>query len=322
MQYTDTVAAAGADPLPTDDQAAVDELVELLDVTAVTEPDDGSSAADPLIGLAGVFQGRAAAGIPAVRRMYGGLIIGQALTAAGRTVAPGRPVHSLHGYFTRRGNERTPITLRVENLRDGNSISTRRTVAVQGGAPIFFLTASFHDPDTGLDHQPSPPQAPPPDAVATLAQRLAEVPDELGVFTRSPVDMRYMGNPRWTRGVRADDDAPHRAWLRVAGKLPDDPLIHAAAMAYLSDLGLLDSVLVEHGETWGPGGYAGVSIDHTIWFHRPCRADDWLLWDLQSPWASAGRGLATGRMHTADGRLVLTAAQEGLVRRIGGRRPR
>jgi acyl-CoA thioesterase-2 len=313
---------------PADPAAVAAELVDLLNLAAADPDDPGGvpPVADPLASLVGVFEGRAPA--DGRGRAFGGLIAAQALTAAGRTMAPGRPVHSLHGYFTRRGNTRAPIVYRVENVRDGHSMPTRRVTAIQSDVPIFFLTASFHDAGTGPDQQAPSSPAPPPNempAIKPIRRPPAEAPpDELGALmhSRSPFDVRYPGRTaRQAPDMPAGrgDREPQRAWLRVAAQLPDDPLLHVGVLTYLSDMGLADSVLVEHGQMWGPGGYAGVSIDHAVWFHRPCRADDWLLWTCRSPRASAGRGLATGRLYTADGRLVMTVAQEGVVRRGAGR---
>ena len=298
-------------------QAAVEELVGLLDLATV-EPTGELTTVDSLIPLAGVFTGSGAARGPT--RRYGGLIAAQALAAAGRTVKPGRPVHSLHAYFIRPGDSRKPVNYHVENLRDGQSMSTRRVVAIQRGTPIFFLTTSFHDPDTGLEHERPPPEVPPPDEVPTLAQLLAGAPDRLAAVEHMlfAFDARYIGPPPWERkaGERAVD-APCRAWVRVAGKLPDDPLVHAGALTFISDLPLLlDSVVAGHREASGPAD-AAVSIDHAMWFHRPCRADEWLLYDCGSPWAAGGRGLATGRLYALNGDLVATVAQEALLRRPG-----
>ncbi|MFD2767412.1 acyl-CoA thioesterase [Micromonospora eburnea] len=300
-------------------RAAVDELVGLLDLAAV-EPTGDPAVTDRLVPLAGVFAGRGAARGPA--RRYGGLIAAQALAAAGRTVRSGRPVHSLHAYFIRPGDSHRPVTYLVETLRDGRSMSTRRVVAVQRETPIFFLTASFHDPGSGLEHAQPPPEVPPPDEVPNLAQVLARAPGTLAAVEHMlfAFDARYIGPPPWAQkagearkaGERAGD-VPRRAWVRVAGKLPDDPLVHAGALTFISDLPLLlSSMVAGHGQAWRPGD-AGVSIDHTVWFHRPCRADEWLLYDCRSPWAAGGRGLATGGLYAMNGDLVATVAQEGLL---------
>jgi acyl-CoA thioesterase-2 len=252
------------------------------------------------------------------QRVFGGQVAGQALVAAGRTVDPSRPVHSLHGYFVRPGDPTVPITYRVENVRDGRSFSVRRSVAVQHGLPIFFMSASFHRHEEGLDHQEPPPDVPPPDEVPTMGEWLARYPERLRLWSQvqRPIDVRPLGEPGWVAPGDRPVELRNRAWMRFDGKLPDDPLVHACALTYASDLTLLDAVLAVHGEVWGPGGFAGASLDHAFWLHRPFRADEWFLYDCRSPSASGGRGLATGRMFATDGRHLATSVQEGLLRRV------
>ena len=285
-------------------QAAVDLLLEVLDLERLD--DTSFRGISPPVGP---------------QRVFGGQVAGQALVAAGRTVEPARTVHSLHGYFVRAGDPAEPIIYRVENIRDGRSFSVRRSVALQHDRPIFFMSASFHRPEKGLDHQvPAPTEVPPPTELPTMAERLARFPERLGIWSviPRPIDVRYVGEPGWVRpGDRPADDR-QRVWMRIDGKLPDDPLVHACALTFASDMTLLDAVLSTHGEVWGPGGYVGASLDHALWFHRPFRADEWFLYDCVSPSASDARGLATGRMFTEDGRLIASAVQEGLLRSIGG----
>jgi len=284
-------------------QAAVDELLELLDLRALGP---------------GEFEGESPSVGP--QRVFGGQVAGQALVAAGRTVDPARFVHSLHGYFVRPGDPTVPIGYRVENVRDGRSFSVRRAVAYQHDLPIFFMSASFHRIEEGLDHQaPPPPGVPLPEELPTMADRLARYPERLGIWARipRPIDARYVGEPGWVAPGERPADAHQRVWMRIDGKLPDDPLLHACALTYASDLTLLDSVLSVHGEVWGPGGMVGASLDHALWFHRPFRADEWFLYDCFSPSAAGSRGLATGRMFTRDGRYIATAVQEGLLRKTG-----
>jgi acyl-CoA thioesterase II len=293
----------------------------------LTAPAGGSAGVEhmlDLLDLADLGDGVFLGDTPQVgwQRIFGGQVAGQALVAAGRTVAAERLVHSLHGYFVRAGDPAVPITYRVENIRDGRSFSVRRSVAYQHDLPIFFMSASFHRPEEGLDHQaPAPVPVPPPEAVPSMAQRLAQYPRRRDEWNRvpRPIDVRYVTEPGF---VAPGDRPPHErqlVWMRLSGTLPDDPLVHACALAYASDLTLLDSVLAQHGEVWGPGGFAGVSLDHALWLHRPFRADEWFLYDCYSPSASGGRGLATGRMFTADGRHIATVVQEGLLRRVGMR---
>jgi acyl-CoA thioesterase-2 len=207
----------------------------------------------------------------------------------------------------------------VENVRDGRSFSVRRSVAFQHGKPIFVMSASFQTAAEGLDHQePAPVLVPGPDEVPTMAERLARYPERLRPWRRvqRPIDLRYVSEPGWVPPGDRPPEVRQRAWLRIDGQMPDDPLVHACVLTWASDLTLLDSVLAVHGEVWGPGGYAGASLDHALWFHRPFRVDEWLLYDCWSPSASGGRGLATGRLYTQEGRHIATVVQEGLLRRV------
>ncbi len=285
-------------------QAAVDQLLELLDLRPLAADEfEGDS---PKVGP---------------QRVFGGQVAGQALVAAGRTVEASRYVHSLHGYFVRPGDPTVPIRYHVENIRDGRSFSVRRSVAYQHDLPIFFMSASFHRAEEGLDHHaPPPPGIPSPEDLPTMGDRLARYPERLGMWARipRPIDVRYVGEPGWVRPGDRPADEHQRVWMRIDGKLPDDPLLHACTLTYASDLTLLDSVLSVHGEVWGPGRVVGASLDHALWLHRSFRADEWFLYDCWSPSAAGGRGLATGRMFTRTGRHIATAVQEGLLRKVGG----
>lgn len=280
-------------------QAAVDELLELLDL----EPIEVS-----------IFRGRSPE--VSLQRVFGGQVAGQALVAAGRTVESGRYVHSLHGYFIRPGDPDVPIVYTVDPVRDGRSFSVRRVVAVQHGQPIFFMSASFQLPEEGLDHQQRmPDDVPPPEELTNLADQLEAVAPLAALSEISrPIDVRYVGPPGWLGERPPQDRQP--VWMRIDGAMPEDPLLHICALVYASDITLLDAVLAHHGAGWGPGGFAGASLDHAIWFHRPFRADEWLLYDCESPSASGARGLATGRFFARDGRHIATAVQEGLLRRV------
>lgn len=283
----------------------------------------GQDAVDSLLGVldleqidTGLYRGpRAEVGL---QRVFGGQVAGQALVAAGRTVAPERRVHSLHGYFVRPGDSSKPILYRVENIRDGRSFSVRRTVALQGGRTIFFMSASFHTGEDGLEHgDPAPPDLPDPEDVPTITERLKADPDRLGMWARipRPIDVRYLGGSGYFRSGERPAESRQRVWMKSDGRLPDDPLIHVCVLTYASDLTLLDSVLSRHGAVWGSGGYLGTSLDHALWFHRPFRADEWILYDASSPAASGGRGLAQGRFFDRDGLHIASATQEGLLRR-------
>jgi acyl-CoA thioesterase-2 len=285
-------------------QAAVDGLVHLLDLEDV-EVD--------------IFRGRTAGVSP--QRVFGGQVAGQALVAAGRTVPADRFVHSLHAYFIRPGDPSVPIVYTVERVRDGRSFTTRRVAAVQHGKTIFHLSASFQIEEPGLlDHQGQMPDVPRPEELPTVFQRLSDSGQDIGIWERLPrsLDVRYVGEPGWVKKGHRTVDPNQRVWMRVDGKLPDDPMLHACALTYASDLSLLDAVLSTHGEVWGPEGVVGASLDHAVWFHRPFRADEWVLYDCQSPSASGARGLAAGRFFSADGQHIATVVQEGLLRGVGG----
>jgi acyl-CoA thioesterase II len=261
-------------------QVVVDGLVRLLDLEKIEE---------------NIFRGVS----PKARwqRVFGGQVAGQALVAAGRTVPSDRPVHSLHSYFIRPGDPAVPIVYEVDRVRDGRSFTTRRVVAVQHGAPIFSLSASFQLDQPGIDHQSDVPDAPQPESLPTLAERYADSP-EAAAFYRMlprPIDLRYVDDPPWQQHSRGPRTGLARVWMRADGRLPDDPLLHVCVLTFASDMTLLDSVLVYHGLAPGLDPLSMASLDHAMWFHRPFRADDWLLYASESPSASGSRGLATGR---------------------------
>ncbi len=251
------------------------------------------------------------------QRVFGGQVAAQALIAAMRTIDRAYAVHSLHSYFLRPGDTTVPIIYDVERLRDGRSFGTRRVVARQHGRPIYYQTVSFQRAEEGFDHQDRMPDvAGPDDALRFLDLMRARGGVDADALARewAALDIRYLGNSR--RGLADDPDHPARSqlWIRVNGDLDDDPQQHVAAFTYASDMTLLGATLVPHDVTLGTRGMQAASLDHTIWFHRPFRADEWLLYDQSSPSASGARGLAIGRVFAEDGRLVATVAQEGLIR--------
>jgi acyl-CoA thioesterase-2 len=245
-------------------------------------------------------------------RVFGGQVAGQALVAAGRTVE-GKSVHSLHAYFLRPGDPTIPIIYEVDRIRDGKSFTTRRVVAIQHGEAIFNLQASFHVDEEGLDHQAEMPEAPPPESLPS-PEELQPPPVEGRLWRELPVDMRYVEGPPWERPASAG--ARQLVWIRTNGELPDDPLLHACVVAYASDYSLLGSALVPHGRTHFDETIMMASLDHAMWFHRPFRADEWLLYSQASPSASGGRGLAYGGIFRRDGTLVVSVVQEGLIRLV------
>jgi acyl-CoA thioesterase II len=250
------------------------------------------------------------------QRVFGGQVAGQALVAAGRTVDEDRRVHSLHSYFVRPGDPSIPIVFEVDRVRDGRSFSTRRVIAVQRGETIFSLSASFQLEQDGIDHQTAMPDVPPPEDVANLVNRYGNSPQAAEIYLSmpKPIDVRYVDDPPWHQRPKGPRDGLSRVWLRADGKLPDDPLLHVCVLTYASDMTLLDSVLVRHGLAPGLDDISMASLDHAMWFERPFRADEWLLYSTHSPSASGGRGLATGRFYAQDGRQVCSVVQEGMVR--------
>lgn len=245
-------------------------------------------------------------------RTFGGQVAAQALVAAGRTVA-NKPVHSLHAYFLRPGDPHRPTVYMVDRIRDGKSFATRRVVAIQHGEPIFNLSASFHAFEEGPSHQRPMPSAPDPESLPTFAERYADLM-HLEWFQRErPIDTRTT-SPSLRTKREAGGDPRQQVWFRPVGPLPDDPLLHACIVAYASDMSLLDSILLPHSLSWEDGSMMGVSLDHAMWFHRPFRCDQWMLYDQESPAAYGARGLARGEIFTQSGELVVSVMQEGLIR--------
>ncbi|MDJ0379725.1 acyl-CoA thioesterase II [Streptomyces sp. G-G2] len=294
---------------------ALKTLLDLLDLEQIEE---------------NIFRGTSRSAL--VPRVFGGQVAAQALVAAGRTVPEDRTAHSLHSYFLRAGDPGAPIVYSVDRIRDGRSFTTRRVVAVQHGQPIFHLSASFQTAEDGLDHQAVMPDAPDPETLPTAAESLPLYRDvfrdpgtvERLIEARGAVDLRYATTPPWG-SVGEPVEPRSQVWFRTAGKLDSadphpgfaggTPLLHTCLATYVSDMTLLDSVLLAHGRGgWAVGDVVGASLDHAMWFHRPFRADEWLLYDQESPSSAAGRGLGQARIWTQDGRLAITVIQEGVVR--------
>ncbi len=247
------------------------------------------------------------------QRVFGGQVAAQALMAAGRTVEVGRP-HSLHAYFLRPGDPTVPILYEVDRIRDGRSFTTRRVVAIQHGRAIFNMSASFHVDEAGLSHQFPMPDVPPPDELESLLTRLEPYREVMGDwFSRPhPIEQRHIGELPFMH--KEGNEPVQRLWIKADGTLRDDPVLHAAIAAYASDMSLFDTMLAPHNVRWDNPDFMGASLDHCMWFHRPFKADEWLLYDMDSPTAYGARGLARGFMFTGDGELVVSMAQEGLMR--------
>lgn len=257
------------------------------------------------------------------KSLFGGQVLGQALVASSRTVEADRPIHSLHGYFLRAGNPNEPIYYEVDLIRSGKSFSTRRVVAKQGGLAIFSMSASFQTVEKGYEHQTEKPSVPGPEGILSELQQIRNVEDKVPDAIRDkltadrPIEIRVV-DP-------VDYFAPHKrpplkySWFKASAKLPDDPLIHTAMLAYASDFGLATTSLLPHGVTFFDPQVQVASLDHAMWFHRSFRLDEWLLYVKDSPSAAAGRGFNRGQIFTQDGILVASVAQEGLIRQTKSR---
>jgi len=293
------------DPTP---QELVTRLLDLLDVK-----DHGGDR----------FEGRRKIG--GVGRVFGGQVIGQALASAERTVADDRPVHSLHAYFLRGGSEDHETDFKVERDLDGGSFSNRRVVASQLGKPILNMAASFHKREEGFEHAAEMPDVVGPEGLATerelrlkYADRIPEKRRHL-MLERRPIELRPL-EPRHWMGSEPQPPVAH-SWFRAVSTLPDDPRIHRAVLAYASDMTLLGTSTMPHAAGWAGGNMMIASLDHAIWFHDDFRADEWLLYACDSPWAGRARGFNRGRIYTRDGRLVASVAQEGLIRPLAPKKP-
>jgi acyl-CoA thioesterase-2 len=271
--------------------ATFEALMELLDLTAISHD---------------VMQGPTPA--TTMQRLFGGQVLAQSLIAAGRTMDSERLPHSLHGYFLRAGNPHLPLQYEVERTRDGRSFSTRRVIATQDKRAIFQLIASFQIPEDGYEHQESMPEnILQPNELPSIRERIAERGDGVSINEWDALEVA-MDSPS------SGDDYVLRAWFRTAKPMPDDPLLHAAVMAYASDLTMVSAAMSPHGIRPGDLDVVSASIDHAMWFHRPGRADEWLFHDHDAVSSSSGRGLARGRVFDQTGRLVATTVQEVVMR--------
>lgn len=283
----------------------LDDLLDLLDLEEIDLD---------------IFRGRNERGRPG--RIFGGQVAAQSLVAASRTVE-GLPAHSLHGYFLRPGDPDVPVVFTVDRLRDGASFVTRNVVARQRGRAIFNMSVSFQREEAGYEHQMEMPSAPDPESIPTRAELVKRhyeaIPeaDRHWVALPRPLDVRHVQIPTFFGGSR-DPAAkgPTLVWMRVPSPLPDDAALHQRLLAYMSDMTLLDNIVLPHGRNGRLGPVMVASIDHAVWFHRPLRADEWLLYAQDSPAAAGARGFARGTLFTRDGTLVASVAQEGLLRPV------
>lgn len=247
-------------------------------------------------------------------RVFGGQVAAQALMAAARTVPAGRRVHSLHSYFLRPGDMKLPILYLVDRIRDGKSFTTRRVVAVQHGEAIFNLQASFQVEEEGLTHSLEMPEAPDPESLPTMGERLAGFDRKLPRQAIEPraIDIRWCDPPGWKPHKGAE--ARSMIWMRADGEVPDDPLLHTCVLVYASDYTLTETVMRPHGVHWSDRGVMAASLDHAMWFHRDIKVDDWWLYVEDSPAAESARGLARGLIFDRSGGLCCSVVQEILLR--------
>ena len=287
---------------------AIDDLLAILDLEQLEH---------------NLFRGRS----PQVgwQRVFGGQVIGQALVAACRTVDVQifQP-HSLHAYFLLGGDPKVPIIYDVDRIRDGRSFVTRRVIAIQHGRPIFAMSVSFHIAEPGFEHAATMPQVPPPEDLPSEQEMKSGVlplmPDPVRAYyeRERPIELRPVEFQRYLS--REPMEPVFNVWIRATGRLPDDPTVHQCVLAYASDMTLLDASLVAHGRTVFERSIQPASLDHALWFHRPFRADEWLLYAQDSPSACGARGFSRGLVFARDGALVASVAQEGLIRQRDDRR--
>ena len=291
-----------------DEEAAIDDpmdtLIGLLDLGSL----DGARTDEDIFLGPSQRQPR--------HRVFGGQVLAQSMMAGMRTVEADRVAHSMHGYFLRAGDANKPITFGVERLRDGRSFSARRVHAYQDGVPILSMIASFQIGDDGLDHQSTMPAGiPDPESLPSTADLLARYDHPLArhMSSERPFDVRHI-DPALYVSAPEEKVATNAVWMKTIGPLPDDPNLHRAALAYASDYTLLEPILRKHGLSWMTPGMSVASLDHAMWWHRPVRVDDWLLYVQESPSAQGARGLATGKIFDRSGVHVATVAQEGMLR--------
>jgi acyl-CoA thioesterase II len=253
-------------------------------------------------------------------QVFGGQVLGQALRAAHSTIEDGRVVHSMHAYFLRRGDFTKPIVYQVDRSRDGGSFSARRVVAVQNGEQIFICSASFQAPEQGLEYQGAAPKVPPPEELKPLTMpsqaEIEMLPEKLRRWLKIERPFEFRPVQPFNPLVPVAAEPVRQIWMRAVDQLPDDDTLHRCLLAYISDYWLLDTSTMPHGSSFLRGNLVMASIDHAIWFHRPARVDEWLLYSLDSPSSSGARGFARGSLYSSTGVLVASTAQEGLIRLV------
>ncbi|MFI6573932.1 acyl-CoA thioesterase [Nocardia fluminea] len=253
-------------------------------------------------------------------RTFGGQLVSQAIIAAGRT-AGDRPLHAINAHFVRGGDVKKPIEYHVQRHRDGRALANRTVTASQDGQELFVMLAAFQDWGKGLEHAHEGPDVPDPETLPRVEESFVGFEDKLEMFIKAPhpIDMRYTNDPSWILKGTGEKLNHNRVWMRTDGALPDDQLLHVAALGYSSDTTVLDSIITTHGLSWGLDRILAATVNHSMWFHRPFRFDDWVLYATESPVAAGSRGLATGRFYSRTGELIATTVQEGVIRHFPAR---
>ncbi|MGU3294876.1 acyl-CoA thioesterase [Williamsia sp. M5A3_1d] len=255
-------------------------------------------------------------------RTFGGQLLAQGVIAAGRTIVKGSPpVHALHAHFIRGGDVEQPIRYHVHRSRDARSFANRQVTAMQGDAEVFTMLVAFQDSSAGLEHAVSTPEVPYPDELPPLGEHFKGYEDRIAAFVDAlhPIDIRFANDPTWKARETGERLEQNRVWMRADGTLPDNPLLHVATMAYASDTTVLDSIITTHGLSWGIDRLFAATVNHSMWFHRDFRFDEWMLYATESPVAAGSRGLASGRFFTIDGTLATTVVQEALIKHFPAR---
>lgn len=289
----------------------LETLLGLLDLEEVT-PEGGSGAGEATQQR---FVGQHRPG-EVGSRTFGGQLVAQAMVAAGRTVRAGLPMHAVNAHFIRGGDVTKPIEYRVERHRDARSFANRTITACQGDEELFVMLVAFQSWSPGLEHAAAVPAVPDPEGLPRIDEHFVGYEDKLQTFINAlkPTDLRYTNDPAWILKTSGEKLPHNRVWMRADGELPEDPLLHVAALGYSSDTTVLDSIITTHGLSWGLDRIMAATVNHSIWFHRPFRFDEWMLYATESPVAAGSRGLATGRFFARDGALCATVVQEGVIK--------
>lgn len=249
-------------------------------------------------------------------RTFGGQLLSQGVVAAGRSVPRATPVHALHAHFIRGGDVTKPLEYHVTRLRDGKPFANRLVTTMQDGEEIFSMLVAFQDNKAGLEHSVEIPEVPYPEDLPPLGEHFKGFEDRIALFVNAmhPIDIRFANDPTWKAREAGEKLEHNRVWMRTDGRMPDDPLLHIAALAYASDTTVLDSIITTHGLSWGIDRLFAATVNHSMWFHREFRFDDWLLYATESPVAAGSRGLGSGRFFTREGLLATTVVQEALIK--------